>query len=80
MRKLYIVGAGITFLLILVISFAQVGATCSWYLIKPTTPAFLVLLQVAGLGAVLGGLLVVWWKQPKEGADENEELDTMDTE
>lgn len=69
MKKLYLVGAIIVFLLVLIISFAQVGATCTWYLINPNSPAFLVLLQTAGLGAIMGGLLVLWWKMPKQGAD-----------
>jgi hypothetical protein len=79
MRKLYLIGAAIVFLMILIISFAQVGATCTWYLINSTTPAFLVLLQVAGLGAVLGGLLILLWKMPKEGADEMDEDDLDDS-
>lgn len=78
MKKLYLIGAVIVFLLILVISFAQVGATCTWYLIKSTSPAFLVLLQVAGLGIVLGGLLMAIWKMPKEGAEGEDEDDTGD--
>ena len=77
MRNLYLIGSGIVFLLILIISFAQVGATCTWYLINSTTPAFLVLLQVAGLGAVLGGLLVLLWKLPKENAGEGDDDDDI---
>lgn len=83
MRKLYLIGAAIVFLLILIISFAQVGATCTWYLINSTTPAFLVLLQVAGLGAVLGGLLMLLWKLPRENmenGDDNDISDSGDTE
>lgn len=69
MRNLYLIGAVIIFLFILVISFAQVGASCSWFLIGSQSPPFLVLLQMSGLGAVLGGLLVLLWKLPKEGAE-----------
>jgi hypothetical protein len=72
MRKFYLVSAVIVAILILVISAAQFGATCVWYLIGTNTPPFLVLLQVALLGAVMGGLLILWWKQPKPGS-ENEE-------
>ena len=75
MRKFYLASAILVFLLVLIISFAQVGATCTWYLIKSTSPAFLVLLQTAGLGAVMGGLMILWWKFPKaaaEGEDEDE--------
>lgn len=82
MRKFYVASAGVVFLLILIISFAQVGATCTWYLISSNSPAFLVLLQTAGLGAVMGGLLMLWWKFPKadtgEGDDEGD--DDMGTE
>jgi len=74
MRKLYLIGAVIVFLLILIISFAQVGATCTWYLINSNSPAFIVLLQTAGLGTVLGGFLILLWKLPKEGS-ENEDDD-----
>ncbi len=83
MRKFYLASAGVVFLLILIISFAQVGATCTWYLISSTSPAFLVLLQTAGLGAIMGGLLILWWKMPKQGAGEggdDEELDDAGVE
>ena len=76
MRKFYLASAILVFLLVLIISFAQVGATCTWFLIKSTSPAFLVLLQTAGLGAIMGGLLVLWWKFTKvaaEGEDEDED-------
>ncbi len=74
MKKFYLIGALVVFLMILIISFAQVGATCTWYLINSTSPAFVVLLQTAGLGAVMGGLLVLFWKVPpmaiEDGDDE----------
>lgn len=78
MRKFYLASAGVVFLLILIISFAQVGATCTWYLISSTTPAFLVLLQTAGLGAIMGGLMMLWWKMPKEGAEAGDDDDDLD--
>lgn len=76
MRKFYLISAILVFLLVLIISFAQVGATCTWYLINSNSPAFLVLLQTAGLGAVMGGLMILWWKFPKaggEGEDDDED-------
>ncbi|MBU0727832.1 hypothetical protein KKA95_04060 [Patescibacteria group bacterium] len=74
MRLFYLISAVIVAVIILIISFAQVGATCTWYLISATSPAFLVLLQLAGLGAVMGGLLILFWKvPPKTEEDELED-------
>lgn len=73
MRMFYLVSAILLSVLILVVSFAQVGATCVWYLIDGQSAPFLVLLQMALLGAVMGGLLVLWWKQPKSGQENNED-------
>lgn len=67
MRKFYLVSAIIVVILILIIAAAQFGATCVWYFIPTNANPVFVLLQVAGLGAVTGGFLVLWWKQPKEG-------------
>lgn len=75
MRMFYLVSAIIVSVLILILSFAQVGATCVWYLIGSQSPPFLVLLQVALLGAVVGGLLILWWKQPKSGNEGGENAD-----
>ncbi len=74
------VSAILVFLIILIITFAQVGATCTWYLINSNSPAFLVLLQTAGLGAIMGGLLILFWKMPKENAGTDEEDDEATTE
>ncbi|MBU0577553.1 hypothetical protein KJ742_01750 [Patescibacteria group bacterium] len=74
MRLFYLIAAIVVAVLILIVSFAQVGATCVWYLIGPNSPAFLVLLQTAGLGAIMGGLLILFWKTPKP-TDEIEEGD-----
>jgi len=68
MRKFYLVSAIIVGILILVLAAAQFGATCVWYLIPTNAHPVLVLIQTAGLGMVTGGLLVFWWKEPKEGA------------
>jgi len=76
MRKFYLVSAVIVAILILVIAFAQLGATCTWYLFNTTAAPVIVLLQVAGLGAVMGGLLVLFWKMPikKMMEDEGDEM------
>ncbi len=76
MKKFYLVSAIIVAVLILVLSFAQFGATCVWYLIDGNTHPVLVLLQVAGLGAIMGGLFVFWWKESSansvsDGDEEN---------
>ena len=69
MRLLYLIGSVIVFLLILTLALPQVGATCNWYLIKTNLNPTFVLFPAAGLGAVLGGLLVLRWKVPKEGSE-----------
>jgi len=69
MRKFYLVSAIIVTILVLVISAAQFGATCVWYLIPTNSNPVFVLIQVAGLGAVVGGLLVIWWKLPRPGSE-----------
>lgn len=66
MRQFYLVSAIVVGVLILIIAFAQLGASCTWYLFASSAPVFLVLLQVAALGAVTGGLLVLFWKTPPE--------------
>lgn len=80
MRRFYLVSAIIVSVLILVIAFAQLGATCTWYLFSSNAPVFMVLLQVAALGAITGGLLVLFWKAPavKEDDGEVEESETPD--
>ena len=75
MRKFYLVGAIIVTILILVIAAAQFGATCVWYMIPTNSNPVLVLMQVAGLGAVVGGMLVFWWKEPKSGAESEDDED-----
>ncbi|MFH1012771.1 MAG: hypothetical protein V1760_03425, partial [Candidatus Peregrinibacteria bacterium] len=66
MRKFYLVSAIIIGVLILVSAFAQLGASCTWYLFPSSSPAFLVILQMSALGAVMGGLLVLFWKTSEE--------------
>jgi len=73
MRTLYLLGAIVVFLLILILTLPQFGATCTWYLIGTTTSPPLVLGQAAGLGAVMGGLLVLHWKTPKASEEDEED-------
>ncbi len=73
MRKFYLVSAVIVTILILIIAAAQFGATCVWYLIPTNSSPVFVLIQVAGLGAVVGGLLMSWWKMPKPGAGDGDD-------
>lgn len=75
MRKFYLVGAIIVAVLVLVIAAAQFGATCVWYMIPTNSNPVLVLIQVAGLGAVMGGLLILWWKEPKPGSESEDDED-----
>lgn len=69
----YLVSAIVVFVLILVISFAQFGASCSWYLFSPTTSPLLVLMQMSLLGMITGGLLVLYWKSRTEGEGGDED-------
>jgi hypothetical protein len=74
MKKLYIIGSAVIFLFILILSLPQIGASCTWYApLGNNTPATLVLFQAAGLGTILGGLLVLLWKSRKEGEAGGEE-------
>jgi hypothetical protein len=68
MNKLYLIGSAVVFLIILILVLPQIAATCVWYapVGNTTLPAF-VLMQAAGLGVILGGLLVLLWKSRKEG-------------
>jgi hypothetical protein len=70
MRLFYLISAIIITVIILIVSFAQVASTCTWSLIGTTTSPVLVLMQLAGLGAITGGLLVLWWKAPQSNDDE----------
>lgn len=80
MRTFYLVSAIVVTVFVLILSFAQVGATCTWYLFSAQASPFLVLLQMAGLGAIIGGLLVFWWKTPKPGSESAESDEEKDTE
>jgi hypothetical protein len=71
MKKFYLIGMGVVFLFILILSLPQVGATCSWNApLGTSTSPTLALFQSAGLGAILGGLSVFYWKSLKEPEDD----------
>lgn len=72
MKLIYILGSVLVFLLILTLALPQVGTTCAFYLIKTNSNPALVILQSALLGAVLGGLLVLYWKLPAQKTDDDE--------
>jgi hypothetical protein len=71
MKKLYPIGLGVVFLFLLILALPQIAATCSWYTpLGSSTSPTLVLFQAAGLGAILGGLGVLYWKSLKEPMDD----------
>jgi len=81
LRLFYLVAAIIITVLILVIAAAQFASTCTWSLIGATTSPVLVLLQMSGLGAITGGLLVFFWKTPeKDEYEDSIEQKSVDTE
>lgn len=80
MKKLYLIGIIVVFLMILIMALPQIGAICSWYTpIGTTANPVLPLLQIAGLGMVLGGLVVLYWKTPIEEEEETEEETELGT-
>lgn len=79
MRKLFLIGAIICFLFILILSLPQIGATCTWYPpLGTTTNALVALLQASGLGMVMGGLLVMFWKTPVKTEEDDDDVELED--
>ncbi len=72
MRKFYLVSSIVVGILILIMAFAQLGSTCSLYLLSSGSVT-LVFLQVAGIGAVFGGLAVLYWKMPLPEVEDEED-------
>jgi hypothetical protein len=60
----YLVSAVIVTVVILIMAFAELGATCTWILLG--SAPIIALLQAAALGAIVGGLLVLFWKSPTD--------------
>ena len=82
MKKLYLAGIVVVMLFILILSLPQIAATCSWYApLSSSTSATLVLFQAAGLGAILGGLSMLYWKSLKEPVEDESgpEVGSADT-
>ncbi len=77
MKLFYLISAVVISVIILIISFAQFGATCSWYMLSPSSPPFIVLMQMSILGGIVGGLLVIWWKTPGSDEDNLDEEDDI---
>lgn len=75
MKKYYLIGASVVFLVILLLSLPAIGGSCQFYGPLEKSACAPALLQTAGLGAVMGGLLVMLWKTPKEKVDDEEDDD-----
>jgi len=74
MKKLYLIGAIVVFLLILILVLPQFGAVgCVWVLVNATSNPALLLMQATGLGIVLGGFLVLYWKEMGKKGDDMED-------
>ena len=80
MKKLYLVGMGIVLLFILILALPQIGTVGMWYppVSANANPA-LVLFQAAGLGAIFGGLSVLFWKSKGPHTDEEGESGSEDS-
>jgi hypothetical protein len=66
LRLFYLVSAIVITVIILIIASAQFASTCTWSLINSTASPVLVLLGIAALGVIIGGLLVLLWKTPEK--------------
>lgn len=87
MKKILIAAAALVFVLILIISLPQLGGSCVFYgTLSKTQSCTFALMQTAGLGGVLGGVLVLIWKvtkdkqAEKEAEDEGDDDDDEDTD
>ena len=73
MRKFYLVSSIVVGVMILVLAFAQLGASCQLILL-PSDSVFLTFIQVGGLGAIFGGLLMLFWKMPPPEIEDEEDV------
>ena len=73
MRKFYFYGTIVVAVFILILSFAELGSSCSFTLLNSSSVT-LTLLQMAGMGAIFGGLAVLFWKMPPPEDDDTEEF------
>ena len=75
MRKFYFYSAVAVAVVILVMAFAELGSSCSFTLLDSSSYVTFTLLQMAGLGAIFGGLAISFWRMPPPSDDdETEEL------
>ena len=74
MRLFYIVCTIIIGLILLIVSFAQFGGSCTWYLIGTTSNPSLVLLVTSFLGAAMGAFFMMFIISKKE-VDPEAEID-----
>ncbi len=79
MKKLYIIGASIVFIFILILALPEIGSSCQFYGPLKRSGCTPALFQISGLGAVLGGLLILLWKAPPEKKDTDDEDDGEDS-
>lgn len=71
MRNFYFWSAVVVTIIILVFSFAQVGVSCAFQLMR--LPTYFTLLIVGAWGMIVGGLFMLWWKQPMPNKDDSED-------
>ena len=74
MKKFYLISAIVVFILVMILALPQIGGACQFY--KPlnsNTGCATALFQSAGLGAIMGGLLILFWKAPSEKNDDEED-------
>ena len=75
MKKIYFFGIIIMVIMILILSLPQIGATCTWLPpIGGETLPMVALLQAAGLGAILGGVGMLYWKSLREPLIEEDDI------
>ena len=81
MKKLLIAAAALVFVLILIIALPQLGGSCVFYgTLSKTQSCTFALMQTAGLGGVLGGVLVMIWKVTKDKQAEKEKEEEEDND
>lgn len=80
MKKFYLISSIIVFLLILILTLPQIGGSCQFYLpLNNSTSCTIALFQASGLGAVMGGFLILFWKAPEKKSDSDDGDNTNDT-
>ena len=67
MRLFYLVCTIIVGILIIILSVAQFGASCSWYLLSATASPVFVLIMISILGSFMGAFFILYLLSPKVG-------------